>query len=58
MTQVDTAKIKDLAHETSATSGQNVMTTDHGTAIVNPDSWYVSGLYEVFVTPYLLSGSK
>ena len=38
----DTAKIKDLANDTcdfSTVSGQNVMTTDHGTAIINPDTW-------------------
>jgi len=38
----DTAKVKDLAKNTwdcSSSSGQTVMTTDHGTAIVNPDTW-------------------
>ncbi len=38
----DTAKIKDLANDTwdsSTVHGRNVMTTDHGTAIVNPDTW-------------------
>lgn len=38
----DTAKIKDLASDTwdsSAVRRQNVMTTDHGTAIVNTDTW-------------------
>ena len=46
MTQViqptETAKIKDLANDSwdvSAVSGQNVMTTDHGTAVVNTDTW-------------------
>jgi len=44
----DTAKIKSLANDTwdsSAVGRQNVMTTDHGTAIVNPDTWYVSRLH-------------
>ena len=46
----DTAKIKDLANDTwdaSSTRGQNVMTTDHGTAIVNPDTWYVSRFHRL-----------
>lgn len=45
----ETAKIKDLANDTwdsSQTRGRNVMTTDHGTAIVNPDTWYVSRLHQ------------
>ena len=42
LTSKDTSKIKDLANDTwdlSTVSGQKVMTTDHGTAIVNPDTW-------------------